>query len=56
MFTVRSSTDPTRWSWGQENPLTQPYNITVKYPEELELVKSQCTDEKAIALRHGVSE
>ena len=49
MFTVRSSTDPTRWSWGQEDPLTQPYNITVKYPEELELVKLQCADEAAIA-------
>ena len=50
MFTVRSSTDPTRWSWGQEDPLTQPYNITVKYPEELELVKLQCADEAAIAI------
>jgi hypothetical protein len=46
MFTVRAQGDPTRWSEGDENVLTKPLNLKVKYSEELRLVLSQCSSER----------
>ena len=45
MLTVKTLDDTTRWSDGEENVLTQFVDLKVKYPGELQLVLSQCSDQ-----------
>ena len=42
MFTVKAAEDTSSWTQGQVDDLTKPYNLTVKYPAEVDVLVSQC--------------